>query len=126
MFPITIAFGTLIMLLVTLAAINTSRLRAKTPRDATPEQSEALRRAVRTHGNNFEHGVPVILLMMFYELNEGNATVLCSIGIIYLAARLLYSYGFLTRPGGTPQIIAASITYLVELALIVLVGLKLL
>lgn len=125
MFPITIAFGTLILLLVTVLAINTTRMRRGTPRDATPEQKEALRRAIRTHGNNFEHGVTVILLMMFYELSGANAATLCSIGVVYLATRLLYSYGYLSKPGSMPQIVSAGVTYLVEVTLIVLIGINL-
>ncbi len=121
MFPVTIAFGTLIIGLITVLAINTSRLRATMPRESAPEKKEALRRAMRAHGNNFEHGVPVILLMMFYELSGANLTVLCSIGLVYLVARLLFSYGMITRPVGTPHLIGATATYLVELALIGLV-----
>lgn len=120
-FPITIVFGSLILLLVTLLAMNTTRVRARTPRDASPEQREALRRAMRTHGNNFEHGVPVILLMLFYEAGAGQPAVLCSIGSVFLLIRLIYSYGYLTRPGGTAQVIGAGLTYLTELVLVGLV-----
>ena len=122
MFPITIAFGTLILTLVTLLAINTTRLRGKTPRNPTPEQKEALRRAMRTHGNNFEHGVPVILLMLFYEVSGGSATALCTVGSIYLAMRVIYSLGYLTKPGAMLQIVGAGMTYLIEIALIVMVA----
>ncbi|GEM_PF-3770754 len=126
MFPITIAFGTLILALITLLAMNTTRVRGKTPRDPSPQQREALRRAIRTHGNNFEHGIPVILLMLFYELNGGDANILCGIGTVYLLTRVAYSFGYLTRPASMPQMIGAGLTYLVELSLLVLVGLKLL
>ena len=121
MFPITVVFGALILALITLLAINTTRLRARTPRDPSPEQKEALRRASRTHGNNFEHGVPVILLMLFLEASAGQPAVLCSIGVAYLLARLLYSYGYLTKPGAMAQVIGAGLTYLIELTLIGLV-----
>lgn len=122
MFPITIAFGTLIVGLVTVFAINTTRVRGKTPRDPSAEQREALRRAIRTHGNNFEHGVTVILLMMFLELSGGSANVLCSIGTVYLLGRLVYSYGYLTKPASKPQLLGAGVTYLVELVLLGLIA----
>ncbi len=118
MAPITIAFGSLILLLITLLAVNTTRTRMKTPRDPSPEEREALRRAMRAHGNNFEHGVPVILLLMFYELNGGEANVLCGLGTLYLLARLAYSYGFLSKPASLPQMLGAGVTYLIELALL--------
>lgn len=121
MFPITMAFGVLILTLVTLLAVNTTRTRFKTPRDPSPEQRETLRRAIRTHGNNFEHGVTVILLMLFYEVSGGSATLLCSLGLAYLVLRLVYSFGYLTKPAGLPQQLGAGGTYLIELTLIVLV-----
>lgn len=121
MFPITISFGALILALVTLLAINTTRTRFKTPREPSAQQREALRRAIRTHGNNFEHGVTVILLMLFYEVSGGSATVLCGLGAAYLFLRLLYSFGYLTKPAGLAQQVGAGGTYLVELTLIVMV-----
>lgn len=121
MFPITIAFGSLILLLVTVLAVNTSRLRMHLRADSPPEYKEAVRRASRTHGNNFEHGVPVILLMLFYEVSGGSATVLCTIGSVYLGFRAVYSFGYLSNPGRLAQQVGATVTYLTELALIVLV-----
>lgn len=121
MFPITISFGVVIIALVTLLAINTTRTRFKTPREPSAEQRETLRRAIRTHGNNFEHGVTVILLMLFYEVSGGSATVLCSLAAAYLLLRVIYSYGYLTKPASLPQQVGAGGTYLIELALVVLV-----
>ena len=121
MFPLTIVFGSLIILLITGLAMNTSRLRAAIRRDSPPEQKEALRLASRTHGNNLEHGLPVILLMMFYEVSGGSAAVLCSIGTVYLTMRVIYSFGYLTKPGKLAQIVGAGVTYLTELVLVVLV-----
>ena len=121
MFPITIVFGCLIILLITGLAMNTSRLRAGMRRDSPLEQKEALRLASRTHGNNLEHGLPVILLMLFYEVSSGSAVMLCSIGTVYLATRVVYSIGYLTKPGKLAQIVGAGVTYLTELVLVVLV-----
>ncbi|MDX1497600.1 MAG: MAPEG family protein [Salinisphaeraceae bacterium] len=121
MFPITTSFAVLILALITLLAINTTRVRFKTPREPTPQQREALRRAIRTHGNNFEHGVTVILLMLFYEVSGGSATVLCGLGLAYLLLRLIYSFGYLTKPASLPQQLGAGGTYLIELVLVLMV-----
>ncbi len=121
MFPITIVFGGLIILLITVLAMNTSRLRFRLRANSPQEFKEAVRRASRTHGNNFEHGIPVLLLMLFYEVSGGSAAVLCSIGAVYLGTRLVYSFGFLTNPGRLAQVTGATLTYLVELVLIGLV-----
>ena len=121
MFPITMVFGSLILLLITALAMNTSRLRFRLRADSPPAYKEAVRRASRTHGNNVEHGLPVILLMLFYEVSGGSTTVLCVIGTVYLGFRFIYSFGYLTKPGRIAQISGAAITYLTELALILLV-----
>ncbi|MGB1581644.1 MAG: MAPEG family protein [Nevskiales bacterium] len=121
MFPITTSLAVLILALITLLAINTTRVRLKTPREPSAEQREALRRAMRTHGNNFEHGVTVILLMLFYEVSGGSATLLCGLGLAYLLLRLVYSFGYLTRPASLPQQLGAGGTYLIELTLVVMV-----
>lgn len=125
MFPITISFGLLILLLITVLAINTTRNRGKYTRSTDPADKEKIRRASRAHGNNFEHGVVVILLMLFYEVTGANAAVLCTLGTVYLVSRIAYAYGMLTRPGSPPMFIGAGVTYLIELTLIVLVGVNL-
>ena len=124
MFPITVLFGGLIIGLIIILAMNTTRTRMKTPRDPSAEQKEALRRAIRTHANNFEHGIPVILMMMFYEINVGDSTVLCGIGMTYLLSRVIYSLGYYTKPGAMLQQVGAGVTYLVELTLLVLLGMS--
>lgn len=121
MFPITIVFGSLIVLLITVLAMNTSRLRFRLRADSPADYKEAVRRASRTHGNNMEHGLPVILLMLFYEVSGGSASVLCSIGTAYLVIRLAYSFGYLTKPGKLAQVFGATATYLIELVLLFLV-----
>ena len=117
--PITACFAGLIILLITLAAINTTRVRIATAgKWGESEARERIRRASRAHGNTLEHGLPVILLMLLYELLGGNAVLLCSIGSAFLGIRLLYIAGMLTKPGGGAMQVAAGLTYLVELGLI--------
>lgn len=117
-FPITITFGTLYLLLITVLALNTSRHRAKPGALKDPQLKTNVQRASRAHGNTLEHSLPVILLMLFAEVQGSNATVICTLASVFLAARLIYAWGMLSKPGGMPMVIAAGVTYLIELVLI--------
>ncbi|MGH8529721.1 MAG: MAPEG family protein [Nevskiales bacterium] len=124
MFPITISFGVLILLLITVLAMNTTRNRGKYTKSSDPADKEKIRRASRAHGNNLEHGLVVILLMLFYEVTGANAALLCSLATAYLLVRVSYAYGMLSKPGSIPMVVGAGLTYLIELILIVLVGIN--
>lgn len=115
---VTASFAVLIVLLLTLLAMNTTRLRFTKARSTDPADKEAIRRASRAHGNTLEHGLPVLLLMFFYEMYGGGVTTLCLIGTTFVAMRLVYVYGMLTKPGSLPMQFGAAITYLVELTLL--------
>lgn len=124
--PITTHFALVILLLIVLLAFNTSRQRIRHRGSKDPAAAEAIRRASRTHGNNFEHGVVVILLMLFCELNGAGTALLVGAGAAYLVARAIYSYGYLTAPARRAMFIGASATYAIEAMLIVLLGFRLL
>jgi uncharacterized membrane protein YecN with MAPEG domain len=125
MTPVTASFAVLILLLLTLLAMNTSRQRFRAGRSTDPKMKEQIRRASRAHGNLFEHGTTVLLLMFFYEANGGAVRVLCIIGTVFLLARLSYSWGMLRKPASPPMMAGAAITYLAELALIGLLASRL-
>jgi uncharacterized membrane protein YecN with MAPEG domain len=124
MAPVTASFAVLIILLIVLLAMNTTRLRFTRARSTDPADKEAIRRASRAHGNTFEHGIPLLLLMFFYEIQGGEIRILCIIGTLFLLARAIYVYGMLTRPASQPMQLGASLTYLLELVLVGLLALK--
>ncbi len=124
--PITAAFALAILLLITLLAANTSRLRMRHRGSKDPAAAEEIRRASRAHGNNLEHGIVVILLMLFCELSGAGAPLLGGAGAAYLLARLGYSYGYLTAPGRRAMFFGAAATYAIEAILIVRLGVLLL
>ena len=123
--PITSAFALAILLLITLLAANTSRLRIRHRGSKDPAAAEAIRRASRAHGNNLEHGIVVILLMLFCELSGAAAPLLAGAGAAYLLARLVYSYGYLASRGRA-MFAGATVTYGVEAVLLVRLGVLLL
>ena len=115
--PITAHFALVILLLIVLLAFNTSRQRIRHRGSKEPAAAEAIRRASRTHGNNFEHGVVVILLLLFCELAGAGTGLLITAGTAYLVVRLVYSYGYLTAPARRAMFIGASATYAIEIVL---------
>ncbi|MEZ4449758.1 MAG: MAPEG family protein [Nannocystaceae bacterium] len=118
MAPITASFAAIVGALLTALAINTTRLRLRHGRNLTPEATESIRRASRAHGNTFEHGVPLLLLMFFAETHGAPHTWLCVIGTAFVVARFFYVYGMLTRPASTPMRIGAGSTYALEIVLL--------
>jgi uncharacterized membrane protein YecN with MAPEG domain len=118
MATVTASFAVLIVLLLTVLAMNTTRYRFTRARSTDPADKEAIRRASRAHGNTLEHGLPVLLLMFFYEINGGGVSTLCIIGTVFVVARLIYVYGMLTKPASKPMQLGATLTYLIELILI--------
>lgn len=68
MATITASFVVLIVLLLTLLAMNTTRLRFGKGSSTDPADRALIRAASRAHGNTLEHGLPVLLLMFFYEV----------------------------------------------------------
>jgi uncharacterized membrane protein YecN with MAPEG domain len=118
MATVTASFTVLVVLLLTVLAMNTTRLRFSKARSTDPADREAIRRASRAHGNTLEHGLPVLLLMFFYEINGGDIRTLCIIGTVFIAVRLVYAYGILTRPASKPMQMGAGLTYLIELILL--------
>jgi uncharacterized membrane protein YecN with MAPEG domain len=115
MAPVTAAFTVILALMLTALGINTSRLRGGGR--AGPEKKDAIYRASRAHGNTFEHAIPVLLMMFFYEMNGGVIRWLCIIGTLFVIVRLSYVYGMLTKPASAPMVIGAAMTYLLELIL---------
>lgn len=125
--PVSASFGLLIFVLLVLTAMNTTRMRFQVGSGyKEPEGREKIRRASRAHGNTFEHCIPILLMMMFYELQGGSVAVLCILGTALLAVRVLYVGAMLVKPGSIPMQIAAGTTYVIELAWIGLLAAALL
>lgn len=120
MATVTASFALLVVLLITLLAMNTTRTRLTKMRSSDPADKEAIRRASRAHGNTMEHGLPVLLLMFFCEINGANISILCVLGTVFVASRLVYVYGLFKKPASIPMQAGAGVTYLVELCLLAL------
>jgi len=121
MATVTASFTVLIVLLLTVLAMNTTRLRFGKGRSTDPDDRARIRAASRAHGNTLEHALPVLLLMFFYEINGGDTRLLCTLGVAFVVIRIIYVYGMLQRFGSRPMQLGAALTYLLELLLLGLV-----
>jgi uncharacterized protein len=113
--PITLLYGGLTALLVTLLGANVSRLRLVLkagPRDVPPE----LVRPVRAHGNSAEWAALGLLLLLVLELSHAaGSAVLHLFGGLFLLGRALHAYGLYAR--SPLHMVGATINYLVLLAM---------
>jgi uncharacterized membrane protein YecN with MAPEG domain len=119
MVPVTSALVVLFGALITALAINATRQRIAAARargDAARDAAkEAVNRASRAHGNTLEHALPLLLVLLCAELNGGTRPWLVTLGALFVAARLFYVYGMITRPVSPPMRFGAGLTYVVEI-----------
>jgi uncharacterized protein len=115
--PVTLLYGGLNGLVVTLLGVNVSRMRGTAVGiDAT--LPETLRRPVRAHGNAAEW-VPIglVLLLVLEASGAGNRFWLHLLGGSFFLGRVLHALGALTR--SRVQVAGAAINYLVLLTMAV-------
>ena len=115
---ITALYAGLVMLLLLVLAMPVSRLRGKLHIGLGDGGNPALARAIRTHANLAEWGVPVLLLLLVAELNRAPAVLLHAAGIVLVIGRLLHAFG-LSRTGGASfgRMYGAGFTWLVLVVL---------
>ena len=113
--PITLLYGGLTALLVTLLGANVSSLRLLLkagPRDLPPE----LVRPVRAHGNSAEWAALGLLLLLVLELSRAaGSTVLHLFGGLFFLGRAFHAYGIYGR--SALHMVGALINYLVLLGM---------
>jgi hypothetical protein len=113
--PITLLYGGLTALLVTLLGLNVSRARGTTVGVTTPPPPELIR-PIRAHGNAAEWAPLAIVLLLAVELGgRESGLTLHLLGGGLLLARLLHAAGVLLR--SKLSIAGASLNYLVLVAL---------
>ncbi|HET8725759.1 MAG TPA: MAPEG family protein [Anaeromyxobacteraceae bacterium] len=109
--PVTLLYGGLIGLLVTLLGANVSRVRAARGIGVQPVPPAELVRPIRAHGNAVEWAPLGLLLLLAVELSgAGTRFTLHLAGGSLLLGRVLHAVGILTH--GKVQTLGAGITYL--------------
>jgi hypothetical protein len=115
---VTALYAGIIMLLMVALAVPISRLRGKTRTGLGDGGHPELARAIRTHANLSEWGVPVLLLLLVAELNRAPLVLLHVAGIALVVGRLLHAFG-LSRSGGASfgRMYGTGLTWLVLIVL---------
>jgi hypothetical protein len=104
--------------LLTLLAMNISRLRMKLRVSAGDGDHPELRKAIRAHGNGVEHVSVFAIVVVALVLAGTSAAVMAPLVLGFTATRILHAVGTLGRGPAifrTKQL-AAGLCYLVELA----------
>lgn len=117
--PVTATLTALCGLLLLLLSMHISRLRFKHKVSLGDGGVSPLLRAIRLHGNTTEHVPIYLLLSLAYELSVGSDTLLLVTGIAFFAARLVFSWGLLTKVFTRQRQLGAMLTYLTQLTLVV-------
>lgn len=91
--PITSLYAALLGLLIFLLAFRITRIRRREQIGSGSGGNEALRCAIRAHGNAVEYIPIALLLLLCLELNAGAHWLLHTAGILLVAARLLHAWG---------------------------------
>jgi uncharacterized membrane protein YecN with MAPEG domain len=118
--PVTALYAGLYALLLLVLAARVSRLRRSLKIGLGDGGHEPLTRAVRTHGNAVEWGLPLLLLMLIAELNHASHVFLHACGIAFLLARVGHAVGLSRHSGGSQgRVVGTAVTWLV-LALLAL------
>jgi len=95
---ITALYAGILGILATALAINVTVHRAKLRVPVGDGDNPQMLRMIRLHGNAAEYIPIALILMLTYELNGGNHTVLNVAGMVLVAARLLHAWGMWDSP----------------------------
>ena len=108
---VTLLYGGLLALLVTLLGVNVSLRRMSGKIYVGAELPKAMQMRVRAHGNAAEWVPLGIVLLLVLELGGASSLALHLFGGLFVLARLLHASGFLT---GLPLSVAgATLNYVV-------------
>jgi uncharacterized membrane protein YecN with MAPEG domain len=105
-----------VLLLITLLAINVTRLRFKVGVRLGDGGDRRLGLAIRAHGNAVEHGLLLCLALFLAEVAFLPLAWVVGLGSAILLARLAHAAGFL-RFGSSVSTPATAATYALELGL---------
>lgn len=112
------------MLLVTLLAMNVSRLRMKLRIGNGDGNNVEMKKAIRAHMNHLEHSLPFGLIVLALA-QMGSATSLLAVLVVgFLASRLVHVYSMLATQFRFRQL-SAGTTYLFEVVGCLAIAMKL-
>jgi uncharacterized membrane protein YecN with MAPEG domain len=104
------------ILFLTGLAINISRMRVRHRIFLGDGDVAALQIAVRTHGNALEHLMPMLFLLVIYELLGARKLLVDIFGAVILIARFTHAAAYLAH-WSTLRRVGVALTYSVEAVL---------
>jgi len=104
--------------LVTLLAMNISRLRMRERVGLGDGGKLALKKAIRPHANALEHVLPFSFMVFVAASLEVNERFLLILIVVFFVSRLVHAASYLYSSDIARQL-SASVTYLCELAALV-------
>ncbi|MCG8668991.1 MAG: MAPEG family protein [Pseudomonadales bacterium] len=107
-------YVSIIVLVTTLLAANVSRVRLKEKIGNGDGGNRDLRKAIRSHMNTIEHGLPFGLIVLALAMQNTSTSILAIMTFGFIATRLINSYGMLMSKFRIRQI-TAGITYLFQI-----------
>ena len=116
----TAYFASILGLLIIALALNVSRTRIKHKISFGDGGIKELKGAIRAHGNAIENVPFILILLFFYEVEEGNQTIVWWIGTIFTISRFLHAWGMIKRIS-IFRISTTVVTYLTGILLPVLI-----
>lgn len=111
-FNVFVALG---VLLITLLAMNVSRVRIKEKIGNGDGNNKSLKKAIRAHMNTFEHVVPFALILFSLAHIQLQSIYLAIFAIGFIIVRLLHSYSMLSSAFKLRQV-SAGLTYVFEIS----------
>ena len=107
-------YAGLSVLLITLLALNISRLRIKNKVANGDGNNKIVAKAIRAHMNSLEHVLPFTLLLFVLQGQPISEVLFTILAFGFLVVRVLHSYSMLSAKFKLRQITAA-LTYFFEL-----------
>lgn len=121
-------FTFLNILLITLLAINVSRVRIAQRIPNSDGGNLELKKAIRSHINGLEHTLPYGLILLALSINPSgepiNSSILATLVISFTVARIIHLIGML-KVMPMCRMVGAGVTYLCQLIALAVLGLSL-
>lgn len=111
-FHITSLFAGLLALMMVPMSLQVSLRRVGVKASFGDADDETLRRRIRAHGNFIEYVPTALIALGLVEWNAAPPTLVWTLGIAFLASRVLHAYGMLYASTPTVQGIGMIVQHL--------------
>jgi uncharacterized membrane protein YecN with MAPEG domain len=117
---VTPVVAAVLVLLIWVFGLRVTRLRRRLGVRFGDGGQPELQTAYRLHGNLVEHGMPLLVLLLIWEIQGASRVALTIAGATIVVSRLLHAFGFGARIR-TVHVAGAALTYFMEATLSVAV-----